>query len=600
MTKENSNYDNPNNLLHRICWGFGDYYEPEARIKTLELLFANADKSSLDINCSIDGNTALTIACQTASRNPEVVKFLLKNGAKVDLPNKNGDTPLIIAAINDSDICKVLLENKANTNIQNQNGDSALMHLVESQELETIKLFPNSSVNLQNEKGETALIIACKNLQTVFLKREGIRGISPSAEAVNQNVVSNEIIKILLEKGANPSIKNEQGQNSLTSLSGKIGYYNAYQLTEIAFERRSEEGKIDYKEKVREKLNQGASRKVKEAIDLLISYKANIHESDNSGKTALKIASDNHDEILLEELLKAGANEYELKIGKPEYKYLTNEEDAMNISRGSSGWSLFAGFVAKSVINKTRNVAEYPRVNLNKDNSISFFFENVVDKSGMKDISIKEFLSQESFVEQFKFRAKQHNFNVIGGGNILQITPHDLGDMTEYKFNLSPENFDTIMKLNPNYVGYKQEGSILKLNKNFVLKEDSIRLFPALRMNNNEFLVRAAGCQFFEIPTLQLMKLLPNYEDEILPKHQKDGFSFHWIPKEVEKELCFDRKDFDSVLLKVFDQNGIFVSEGNDRFHENPELLTINNPQKQSKIRIVATDNDSKDFYAIS
>lgn len=611
MTKDNLNYSDSNNLLHEICYHKGDFFYPQNRISALERLFANSN-SALDINCIIDGYTALGIA--SSKSDEQIVEFLLNNGADPNLPDEKGRTPLMIATDDltfSKTICKMLLNRGANTDITDQDGNTVLMNLINRQSLRIIESFPNSSINFQNKDGNTALIIACKNLGKVSSVTLSTR--VPTAKMVNQDIVSNQIIEILLKNGADPLIKNQQGQNSLMSLCGKINYYNAYQLTEFAVQHRlirgkkvesgtlryflaDEEEKLLYKESAEKELIVGASNKVRNAINLLLSHGVALNEKDNSGKTALEIARNTNDEILFEELSKAGANEYDIKRKQFEYKYLIDKNDYRNISNEiSDDWYNFAQLITESVKNKTHNIANYPQVNLNEDNSISFFFED----DYMAQKKLKEFLSQEYLIEQFKFHAQEYGFNCIGGEEILQITPHKSDNMTEYKFNLSPENFDTIMKLNPQYVGYRNDNNILKLNKSFSLKDDVIMLFPIFRINDTEFAVRVAGCQFFEMPTLQLMKLLPNYEDEILPEHQEKGFRFHWIPEEVKKALCLDREDFISILEKVFSWNGILVTENSQDFAENPDLLTINDSTKQSAISIVAMSDVSKDFYAM-
>ena len=65
-------------------------------------------------------------------------------------------------------------------------------------------------------------------------------------------------------------------------------------------------------------------------------------------------------------------------------------------------------------------------------------------------------------------------------------------------------------------------------------------------------IIMSKGCQFYEIPSLQLMRLLPNYETEILPRHKAQGFSYHWVPSENWDILPSARGGLLKVLKIVF------------------------------------------------
>jgi ankyrin repeat protein len=80
----------------------------------------------MNINqCDSVGNTPIIDAC--IESNYELVKILIKSGAKLDIANNEGHTPLMIACIKtDFDIIKLLIENGADMNMRTHNGDSAL------------------------------------------------------------------------------------------------------------------------------------------------------------------------------------------------------------------------------------------------------------------------------------------------------------------------------------------------------------------------------------------------------------------------------------------------------------------------------------------
>jgi hypothetical protein len=99
-----------------------------------------------------------------------------------------------------------------------------------------------------------------------------------------------------------------------------------------------------------------------------------------------------------------------------------------------------------------------------------------------------------------------------------------------------------------------------------------------------------------EMPTVQLMHLLPNYENEILPQHQARGNYFHWIPQEVADGLFLDRSNFGEILNKIFSDNGVSKISN----WEDPNSFKILEKNRQnSGVKIVEMDEAAKDFYAL-
>ena len=134
-------------------------------------------------------------------KEKEILVFaekLLKSGAKVDILDSKGQTPLYAAADDEFfSYEKLLLNYKANPNIFPKEDKSTLMLAVKSKNLELVKLLveKGAKVNaLSNYSKETALF-----------------------EAAEEN--NYEIVKYLLEHGANPNIKNKYGEIVLHNLS---------------------------------------------------------------------------------------------------------------------------------------------------------------------------------------------------------------------------------------------------------------------------------------------------------------------------------------------------------------------------------------------
>jgi ankyrin repeat protein len=171
-------------------------------LKTVELLLNNDSNVNLQ---NLNGFTALMLACdicnlektydsQTGSYS--IIKSLLKNKPDVNLQNSGGWTALMYACKNSFlDAIFLLVSKNSDVNLQDLNGFTALMLACENSDLDTVKLLikKGSNVNLQNDLKHTALTIA-----TLY----------PSSSTF-------EIVKVLLENGADPNLCDINGDNAL-------------------------------------------------------------------------------------------------------------------------------------------------------------------------------------------------------------------------------------------------------------------------------------------------------------------------------------------------------------------------------------------------
>ncbi len=495
-------------------------------------------------------------------------------------------------------------------------------------------------INELDKSGDTRLIRACRN----FGYYDEVISHLPIVQSQHLKYV-----KQLLEKGANPTIKNLQGRNALMELFDKFGVGLIYDCARkkldkakldrlipgermrtysiegkrVTFreedakeivgdsvsvwtrfdEKREKEFMDEAKQSLRQQKRSNASMVIAE----LIKAGVDIDELDKEGKSALVIAHERRDDVMVDALLDAGANEFELKILNPKYKYLTDQTDPKNIYCESE-WSDFVNAIFEAVGNKDSNKYPWARSN-SVDNSVLFFVSTDEELRPYFTDHNRNFISSIEkgyLVEQLNFQSRRMGFKKVGEKDFLEIKPGGLGDVIEYKFNISAENLDSILQLNPRYSGYRNSGpnrgGILKLVKDFSLKPDSIMLWPlhSLDEEGRVFHVMAAGCQTMELPTVQLMRLLPNYESEILPRHKEIGSGFHWIPKEVERGLLVDVSSLPEILKKIFLDNGVKVTERNSpNFNEYPELLQIEDSAKMLGVEIVSMDKNARDFYAL-
>jgi|GEM_PF-778269 len=110
-----------------------------------------------------DGFYPLTLACFFGQG--EVVNYLIKKGAKVNLPaiNPSKVMPLHSAvARNDFDICKLLIKNGADINAQQSQGVTALMSAAHQGNLALVKYLVENGADTtaQMDDGKTALAFA--------------------------------------------------------------------------------------------------------------------------------------------------------------------------------------------------------------------------------------------------------------------------------------------------------------------------------------------------------------------------------------------------------------------------------------------------------
>lgn len=366
------------------------------------------------------------------------------------------------------------------------------------------------------------------------------------------------------------------------------------------------EGELEaYKLRLDKEMEQLKQSHADQAVEMLVGAGFDINAKNKFGKSALMIAEEGGHQHLKKALLEHGANEFDLLINDPRYSYLNDRKNFENIACARSGckWKPFTKMIFSAVNNKTRDIQGFPHVTSNQDGSLSFSWELGTEN----DMELRSFIEQESFAKQLEFRSFDFRDRAK---KIFELRVDEVAGVAECKINLTADQLDEIMMLNDDYRGYRNENSLLKLNKEFVMKDGVIRLFPLSKevvsieqdgVLRDAWQVAAVGCQIFEMPSVQLMRMLPSYESEIAPDRKKKGNYFHWMPKEVNVGLGIDSSDLMEILNKAFQDNGFVVTEGGmKRFYENPDFLFAPNPPRENcAIRIVELDQNSRDFYAL-
>jgi ankyrin repeat protein len=134
-----------------------------ARDGNREAVLAAITSPDIDVNAAgPDGSTALLWA--TYKVDHELVRALLKKGAKVNIINDYGSSPLSEAAkLGDVDLTRTLLAAHADPNSPNQDGQTALMLAasVGAQQVAQLLIARGANVNaVENYRGQTALMWA--------------------------------------------------------------------------------------------------------------------------------------------------------------------------------------------------------------------------------------------------------------------------------------------------------------------------------------------------------------------------------------------------------------------------------------------------------
>eukprot|EP01038_Epipyxis_sp_PR26KG_P009180 gene9180-12379_t len=191
------------------------------KLPEIEKLLQNTGANPNWPDSSKEGQTALM-----ATKNKDIAELLIKYGANVNMQDDDGVTPLFYAAGYDSgDIAELLLKYGANINHQDKFGETALFLAIMQGYIGVVKtlLAYDASIHIKDKEGYSPLFVALRNDRTEVLKCLILYGGVEALDNIKDNEErtclhwaacheQNEIIKILLNANANPTVKCKNGR----------------------------------------------------------------------------------------------------------------------------------------------------------------------------------------------------------------------------------------------------------------------------------------------------------------------------------------------------------------------------------------------------
>lgn len=229
-------------------------------------------------------------------RNHQVLELLLKLNADIDLRDDDGSTALLLALEWDHDpkIIGSILESGADANIQNNQGSTALHYATEwsLEEIALLFLRGRAYVNIWNDEGAaddySEEIVRMLLEKGASVNTESGTGRTALQFAAARN--KQRIFEMILEKEANPSIQDHNGLTALhyAALHGNREIMKML-LNNNANPDPETRGLIDA-ENSSTALHIAVCNDDQEMAKMLLDSNANVNIQNNVGQTAMTIA----------------------------------------------------------------------------------------------------------------------------------------------------------------------------------------------------------------------------------------------------------------------------------------------------------------------
>jgi ankyrin repeat protein len=263
------------------------------------------------------------LACAIVQEQMAVVRFLLEKGADPNIPSKNGDTPLGLAAsrnkTNGTPLCVLLLAKGAEVNPTNKTTYriTPLDWAVSSDNTELVKLLLDrgADAKAKSDVGDTVLHSAASRCDTeiaTMLIEHGAdvnakitSGTTPLHNAAESGC--EEVVKLLLSKGAEVDAQLLNDITPLFNAAGRGGGRNGKACVEILLAHGANINVTD--EDGNTLLHTAAYYGNKEVVEILLAHGEAINVKNKRGETPLQVAASSKHPDIVELLRQHGAKE---------------------------------------------------------------------------------------------------------------------------------------------------------------------------------------------------------------------------------------------------------------------------------------------------
>lgn len=242
------------------------------RVRTLLYAHINADERNHD------GMTPLTVAAENG--NIEIIRLLIEEGkANVNLPSNYGVTPLIAATrAGKEDAAKYLIEKGAKTDVRDNTGKTPISYAAQLDNPGIIDVLSKNNpagANLPDSTGMTPLLYASQ------------KGYTSQA-------------RVLLNNGANPNYRHPSSGLSALAAASAEGNTDVMRVL-----LKDPSTKLDIPDiSGRTPLMYAIEQEKGDSVRLLLKQNANVNAQDYNGMTPLMYAAAKGNEEILSQLLR--------------------------------------------------------------------------------------------------------------------------------------------------------------------------------------------------------------------------------------------------------------------------------------------------------
>ncbi|CAG0902692.1 unnamed protein product [Cyprideis torosa] len=235
---------------------------------------------------------------------PETARLLLEYKAKVDVKDRNGCTPLLLATLNGRhSVVEVLLAHGADPNITNKEETSPL-HQAKLAETAELLIRKGAVVNAKDKHGKTPLFVATGSghhsvVEVLLAKGADLNIANHFGTSPLHQARSKETAELLIRNGAVVNAKDEDGETPLFVATEE----KLHSVAEVLLAQEADPNIVD--EDGTSPLHQAKSA---ETAELLIVKGAEVNVKDKRGKTPLFVAIEKNHHSVVKVLLAKGAN----------------------------------------------------------------------------------------------------------------------------------------------------------------------------------------------------------------------------------------------------------------------------------------------------